>query len=304
MTINVASCVPNTFIRILTNYRHMKLTKFELKQIIKEELKQVLNEANGDADPFRLIAEFLKKLRKSKPATRTEKQNRLATINHLTGILEALKAAETEEAQANLERFCPKFKQLAHDKSKKLLKYVKTIHSATGGKTYELDERADLWAVPITPDYVDDMVKRIYQATAPFIGPNGEKLFPCGYAVDDSKPQAPRKKPKIYKYGHELSRKQWNEISSNAVIINYHSPWCGPCKTLWEILPEVASEYGLPIVKVDITAEKPEWHRGEMPSSVPKVVLLKSGRETVWKTITGSKYTLVQRLRDFLDQNN
>ena len=268
----------------------------ELKQIIREELKQVLYETKEDYSKilrdlfydFNSASIKVKKLSDKKlhkvSVTRFYRDLRIIRIK--------LEDAEKVENVAK----CTKWKKRAYELSLELLSILNDLEK-------DAIENEPNWFFPAPIDYKDvhSKIKKITNALAPSIGPNGEKVFPCGYAVDDSRP---RKKSKIYKYNYSLNRKQWKKISRGTLLIDYHSPFCGPCKDLWPTLTKVASEFGLDIVKVDTSEEKPKWHKGKMPDSIPYVVLLKNGRRIVWTGRTGSKFTWDDKLRDFLKQNN
>tara|TARA_B100001123_G_C15285894_1_gene1015617 strand:- start:344 stop:1129 length:786 start_codon:yes stop_codon:yes gene_type:complete len=261
----------------------MHLTK--LKQIIREELKQVLLETNNLDDPLELTSEFKKKLQRSKPTTRDAKQMKNTTLQHLRKIENALVSANKMYGN----KVCSKFKQGAYRNSKKFSEFVKKVHWAVGGGEHTEDERADLWATPVTPDYVDSMAERIIQAT------ERGKDSSCDVSFGGSR-------SRIYNNGHKL-----RTAPRGTFIIDYYTPTCGPCMELEPILIGVASELGIPIVKVNIdNDESPRWHEGELPETTPTIALVKNGRRIVWADsnrplMISSK---IQRLRDFLKQNN
>jgi thioredoxin len=68
---------------------------------------------------------------------------------------------------------------------------------------------------------------------------------------------------------------------SKEVIIDFHAPWCGPCKAMEPVLSALDGE-PLPIVKVDIDAETDLAVRFGI-RGVPTFVVLRDGEVVAQK---------------------
>ena len=77
----------------------------------------------------------------------------------------------------------------------------------------------------------------------------------------------------------EINAEEYSEIvnSSNAVVIDFHATWCGPCKVLSPILEELDDEIeGVEFVKLDVD-QHPQIAGQNQVMGVPTVVILKDG---------------------------
>lgn len=79
----------------------------------------------------------------------------------------------------------------------------------------------------------------------------------------------------------ELNVENFNQEtqSDKLTIVDFWAPWCGPCKMLSPVLDEIEKEYGdkIKVCKVN-TDENPDLASQFQVSSIPLVVLLKSGK--------------------------
>lgn len=71
--------------------------------------------------------------------------------------------------------------------------------------------------------------------------------------------------------------------SEEAVLVDFHATWCGPCKTLSPILEEVKKELGeeLRIIKVDVDKNTKLAEKYQI-RGVPTMLLFKNGKP-VWR---------------------
>jgi len=65
--------------------------------------------------------------------------------------------------------------------------------------------------------------------------------------------------------------------SDKPVLVDFHAPWCGPCKTMTPVLEEIAAEKpDLKVVKLDIDANK-ETPQNLGIRSIPLLMIVRNG---------------------------
>ena len=77
----------------------------------------------------------------------------------------------------------------------------------------------------------------------------------------------------------DINAEEYSELmnSEDAVVIDFHATWCGPCKVLSPILEELEDEVnGVKFVKLDVD-QHPDIAGQNGVMGVPTVVMLKSG---------------------------
>ena len=77
----------------------------------------------------------------------------------------------------------------------------------------------------------------------------------------------------------DINAEEYAELikSDSPVVIDFHAPWCGPCKVLSPILEELSDEVdGVEFVKLDVD-QHPEIAGANGVMGVPTVVMLKGG---------------------------
>ncbi len=72
----------------------------------------------------------------------------------------------------------------------------------------------------------------------------------------------------------------FNEIIKDfrPVVVDFHAPWCGPCKMQSPILKDIAAELGdkIKVIKIDID-QNPELANRYSIQSVPTLMIFKNG---------------------------
>ena len=77
----------------------------------------------------------------------------------------------------------------------------------------------------------------------------------------------------------DINAEEYSELmnSEDAVVIDFHATWCGPCKVLSPILEELEDEVnGVKFVKLDVD-QHPDIAGQNGVMGVPTVVILKDG---------------------------
>lgn len=87
----------------------------------------------------------------------------------------------------------------------------------------------------------------------------------------------------------------------NAVLIDFHAEWCGPCKTLAPIIKEVKSEFGsaLKVIKVDVDKNQSLANKLGI-RGVPTLILYQKGKQLWRQSGVVPKQQLVGILKQFI----
>lgn len=87
------------------------------------------------------------------------------------------------------------------------------------------------------------------------------------------------------------------ETQEGIVILDFHAPWCGPCRMLSPILEEVEQENeSVKVVKVNID-DNHELAAQFKVSSIPKLVFLNEGINVGEMTGLQSKSAIQEKLK-------
>lgn len=86
-----------------------------------------------------------------------------------------------------------------------------------------------------------------------------------------------------------------------AILIDFHATWCGPCKSLAPILKEVASEIDdkARVIKIDID-KNPKLANQLQVKGVPTLILYKKGEQLWRQSGLMSKHQLLQTIEPLI----
>lgn len=86
---------------------------------------------------------------------------------------------------------------------------------------------------------------------------------------------------------------------NDLILVDFWADWCGPCKKMLPILQELSDEGLVLIGKLNVD-ENPKKTVEYSISSIPSMVLFKSGKAV--KTITGAKpkHILLKELKEWI----
>ncbi|MCB9496281.1 MAG: thioredoxin family protein [Fibrobacteria bacterium] len=81
---------------------------------------------------------------------------------------------------------------------------------------------------------------------------------------------------------------QTSGLSSGSCIVQFHAPWCGPCRTLHPIVEEVAGDFSgeVSVVRIDVDRDESAAVRWKV-RGVPTLLALNDGREVA--RLTGAR---------------
>jgi thioredoxin len=97
----------------------------------------------------------------------------------------------------------------------------------------------------------------------------------------------------------KLSAEDYKKLttSSQAVVMDFYAPWCGPCKVMEPMLKELAGEQAgkITVVRINIDENK-NLARSMSISEIPVVKIYRDGKETWSRVGMTDKRTIVKQL--------
>ena len=87
--------------------------------------------------------------------------------------------------------------------------------------------------------------------------------------------------------------------SHDLVLIDFWAPWCGPCKKVSPILDEISEERGLWVGKLNVD-ENPVKSVEYAITSIPYMVLFKSGKPVKYITGAKPKHVMLEELSEWI----
>tara|TARA_R110000765_G_scaffold277349_1_gene375256 strand:+ start:156 stop:464 length:309 start_codon:yes stop_codon:yes gene_type:complete len=91
----------------------------------------------------------------------------------------------------------------------------------------------------------------------------------------------------------EVTDQELREVlkSDKLIVIQFHAPWCGPCKVVGPRLDTIADIYGDKIEVVSINVDENEEHSTEFGiRNVPTVLMFKGGASVYKQVGIGKDY--------------
>jgi thioredoxin 1 len=85
-------------------------------------------------------------------------------------------------------------------------------------------------------------------------------------------------------------------LDKDFVLVDFFADWCGPCRMISPFLEEIAVEFGVNIVKVNID-ENPNIASEYNVMSIPTLMIFKNGEKTSTNVGAASKARIIDWIK-------
>ena len=86
-------------------------------------------------------------------------------------------------------------------------------------------------------------------------------------------------------------------------ILDFYAPWCAPCKTLAPIIEEVAKEFNVELIKINVD-EEDDLSEEYGIRSIPTLILEKNGKQVDRIIGLATKSRIMELINKYVNESN
>lgn len=86
-------------------------------------------------------------------------------------------------------------------------------------------------------------------------------------------------------------------------ILDFYAPWCAPCKTLAPIIEEVAKEFNVELIKINVD-EEDDLSEEYGIRSIPTLILEKNGKQVDRIIGLAPKSRIMELINKHINESN
>ena len=86
-------------------------------------------------------------------------------------------------------------------------------------------------------------------------------------------------------------------------ILDFYAPWCAPCKTLAPIIEEVAKEFNVELIKINVDEEDDLSEEYDI-RSIPTLILEKNGKQVDRIIGLAPKSRIMELINKYVNESN
>lgn len=86
-------------------------------------------------------------------------------------------------------------------------------------------------------------------------------------------------------------------------ILDFYAPWCAPCKTLAPIIEEVAKEFNVELIKINVD-EEDDLSEEYGIRSIPTLILEKNGKQVDRIIGLAPKSRIMELINKYVNESN
>ena len=86
-------------------------------------------------------------------------------------------------------------------------------------------------------------------------------------------------------------------------ILDFYAPWCAPCKTLAPIIEEVAKEFNVELIKINVD-EEDDLSEEYGIRSIPTLILEKNGKQVDRIIELAPKSRIMELINKYVNESN